>query len=182
MKTDKFCVEGVLTNPPCYTLETYQFQSEEQIFDILLDVFKSTLPGKMAELNGCDDKPLFITEDAIDLVPPAKEVRFSAILNPLSDVPKYAETPIYREVRYNFEWILTSANRIPHCVTWELIRFKNVVESILIGAEFAIDGYDSVYLEPTGFNYEIPAQDENGMYYRQGAYRFAVTVRQSKIN
>ena len=161
---DNYCVEGVLTNPPCYTLETYQFQSEESIFDILLDVFKSTLPGKLAEQTGCDQKPLYIAEDSIDIAPPAKEVRFCAILNPLGDVPVYPELPIYREVKYNFEWILTATNPVPQCVTWELLKFKNVVESILIGAEFAIDGYDSVYLEPGGFNYQIPGQDENGIY------------------
>lgn len=179
----KFCVESELTNPKCYTLEKFRFQSEEQIFDILLDVFKSTLPAEMQLLTGCDDKPLYISEDAIDLVPPDHLPRFCLILNPTSDVPTYPELPVYRSVIYNFELILTVTNDNPNCVTWELLRFKNAVESILIGAELAIDGYESVYLEPQGFNYNAIGNDDiSGKYYRQGAYRFAVTVRQSKTN
>jgi hypothetical protein len=180
---DRFCVEAGLENPKCYTLEKFKFQSEEPIFDILLDVFKSELPQDLKQETGCDGKPLFISESSIDIVPSETSARFSLILNPLGDVPTYPESPVYRSVDYNFEFILTVTNDVPNCATWELLKFKNVVESILIGAEFAIDGYDSVYLEPRGFNYyPTGIDDASGKYYRQGAYRFTVTVKQEKIN
>lgn len=177
---DNFCVEGSLTNPKCVTFESFDFPSEERLFEILLDVFKSELPSKMAALIGCDDKPLFITEKAIDLTPPQKEVRFSLVFNPLGDLPVYNQGRNYRTVEYNFELNLQSINKSLRCVTWELIKFKNAVEGLIIGAELAIDGYDSVDLEPKGFAYSLPLVG-SGKYFREGAYRFSVTVSQYKI-
>lgn len=179
----KFCVDGSVTNPKCYTINDYasKFASEEQILDTLLDVLKSTLPGNLREVNDCQNKPIVINEESIDLRPPLEAVRFHLTLNPLGDVPNYPEHKVHRTVEYNFELILTVGNENLDCVTWELIRFKNAVESLLISVELLIDGYDGVYLEPKGFNY-FPIGEDKGAYFRQGAYRFSVTVTQYKIN
>lgn len=175
---NSFCPEGGLQNPRCVTLETFEFASEEQIFDILLDVFKSTLPDKLALVKDCENKPMRIAEEAISLLPVQGTHRLSLLLNPLGDVPRYPESPIYREVDYNFELFLSVTNKNPDCVTWELLRFKNVIEAILIGAQFAIDGYNSVSLDPKGFTYFLITGPDNNVYRRDGAYRFTVTVTQ----
>lgn len=176
----KFCVEGSI-DPKCVTFESYEFDSEEQIFDILLDVLKSELPGRLALVKGCDDKPLRIEEDAIGLIQSEGTDRLTLVLEPLGDIPNYAPSMVYRKVDYNFELILTAQNKEAQCVTWELIRFKNVVEGLIVGAEFAIDGYQSVDVEPKGFNY-FPLEGSVGLYRRQGSYRFSVTVTQYKNN
>ena len=177
----EFCAEGGLTNPKCYKVENFDFNSEENIFDILLDVFKSELPAKMADILDCQNKPMIIHEEHIDLLPSEGTPRFELILNPFGDIPTYSEALNYREVEYTFELLLTVANQVARCVTWELLRFKNAVESLLIGAEFQIDGYNSVYIEPKGFRYFVPEVD-GGNYRRQGAYRFTVTVTQYRTN
>lgn len=172
-----FCSEGEIENPKCYSTESISFPSEEQIFDILLDVLKSELPKALALVKDCQDEPMFISEEDIDLIPSGKESKFSVILNPLSDVPKYSDSLSFREVKYSFELFITASNTLARCVTWELIRFKNAIEGLVVGAEFAIDGYNSVIVEPEGFRYFLPGAD-SGMYRRQGAYRFSVTVTQ----
>lgn len=177
----QFCAEGTIDNPKCYTLETFDFVSEESIFDILLDVLKSELPPRLALLKDCDDKPMYISEDNIDLVFGDNSPHFELILNPLSDLPSYTDLRNYRTVEYNFELILTVHNERLKCLTWEMIRFKNAIEGLIIATELAIDGYDTVDIEPKGFNYDIPEQVGNAMYMRQGSYRFTVTIRQSKI-
>lgn len=178
---NNFCPEAELQNPKCYQVERFQFRSEEQIFDILLDVFKSELPNAMKEIMDCEGKPMIILEEAIDLVPIDEDVKFSFVLNPLSDRPVYSENLRYRTVDYSFEAILTVGSAQLKCTTWELTRFKNAVESILMGAQFQIDGFNSVNLEPSGFTYFVP--DANSGYYRrQGAYRFSVTVTQYQLN
>lgn len=181
MDKKNFCVDGTVLNPKCYTTESIDFQSEEQIFDILLDVLKAELPPRLALLKDCQDKPMHIAEDDIDLLPSGNPAHFSLIVNPLSDAPTYAESLIYRTVVYEFELILTVANEVARCVTWELIRFKNAIEGLIVGSEFAIDGYDTVLVEPRGFQYYPPTIESN-IYHRQGSYRFAVTVTQYKIN
>lgn len=178
----KICVEGALLNPKCVNFKTFEFDSEEQLFEILLDVLKSQLPGKLAEVNGCDGKPLWISEDAIDTIPPSKQVALSIIFDPLGDVPKYSENLEYREVTYDFELTLTVTNKKPNCVTWELVKFKNKVEELLVGAEFAVDGYNSVMLEPKGFTYSQIFPDGSAKFVREGQYRFSVTVTQFKNN
>lgn len=175
---NNFCTEGI-TDAKCYSFEPVEFDSEEQLFDILLDVLKSQLPTKMKALKDCQDKPMFIPEDAIDLYPPEKFVKFSVVLNPLGDVPSYAESRLRRDVVYNFELILTVQNELKRCVTWELLRFKNAVESLLMATELYIDGYLSAYITPRGFVYSVVEQNNN-VYRRQGAYRFAVSVTQTK--
>jgi hypothetical protein len=40
---NNFCVENVLENPKCETLQAFDFLSEEQIFDILLDILKGRI-------------------------------------------------------------------------------------------------------------------------------------------
>lgn len=174
---NNFCVEGGLKNPKCYRTQSIDFASEEQIFDILLDVLKSELPPKLNGIKDCEDKPMYIAEEDIDLLPSGKPARFALILNPLSDLAEYQDSLLYRTVEYLFEAILTVENPLARCITWELVRFKNAVEGLIIGTEFAIDGYDSVLIEPRGFSYAVPTGD-NGIYRRQGAYRFAVTVTQ----
>lgn len=177
-----FCPEGVVENPKFKILETFDFASEESIFDIVLDVLKSELPKKMAELMDCNNNPMYISEEDIDLIPSDHDPHFQLILNPLSDLPSYAETREYRTVDYNFELILTVHNNALKCVTWELIRFKNAIEGLIVATELVIDGYDTVYVEPKGFNYYGPEVAETGAAYRrQGSYRFTVTVRQYKI-
>lgn len=178
---DKFCVEGVLQNPKCYKTETFDFPSEEQIFDILLDLLKSELPPKLQLLKDCQDKPMFISEKNIDIIPTNETAKFKVLLNPLSDVPNYNDNLNFRTVDYNFELILTVTNQLARCVTWELLRFKNAIEGLIIGAEFAIDGYNSVAVEPKGFQYYVPEQVEEHLYLRQGTYRFTVTVTQYQI-
>lgn len=179
MPSEKFCPEAGLLTQKCVSFEAYQFDSEEQIFDILLDVFKSELPPRLALIKDCDGKAMFIDENAIDLLPAQGPHRFELMLNPLGDIPTYSASLGYRTVEYNFEIVMTVTNTRAECITWELLRFKNVVEGLLIGAEFAIDGYNSVDIEPKGFNYYIPNQD-GGSYFRQGSYRFSVTVTQYK--
>lgn len=178
---NNFCTEAGLTNPKCVSVQSYDFSSEEQIFDILLDVLKSELPTRLALIKDCDGKPMYIDEKAIDLLPAAGPHRFEIMLNPLGDIPTYSANLIYRTVVYNFEIVLTVTNTKAECITWELVRFKNVLEGLLIGAEFVIDGYDSVDIEPKGFNYYVPTSD-GGSFFRQGSYRFSVTVTQYKIN
>lgn len=180
---NKFCVDGSVTNPKCYTVNDYapQFASEEQILDTLLDVLKSTLPANLKQIKDCQDKPMVISEAKIGLHPPLEIARFQLVLNPLGDVPTYPEHKVHRTVEYNFELILTVGNEVLDCVTWELIRFKNAVESLLLSVELLIDGYDGVFLDPKGFNY-FPIGEDKGVYFRQGAYRFSVTVTQYKIN
>lgn len=177
---NNFCTDGSLINPKCYTLESFQFDSEEQIFDILLDIFKSELPPRLALAKDCQGKPMYIAEESIDIIPPTTESKFQLILNPLGDIPEYSENLAYRKVEYNFELLITAQNTVAACVTWELVRFKNIVEGLIIGAELAIDGYHSVYITPKGFNYFIP-EAMSGAYRRQGSYRFSVTVTQYKI-
>jgi hypothetical protein len=176
---DKFCVEGTITNPNCskYKVETFDFLSEEQIFDTLLDVFKSELPPRMLKIQDCQNKPMFIAEDSIDILLPEKWDKFSVILNPVSATPTYAESLSYRKVDHSFDLIITVTNTVKRCVTWELLRFKNVVEGLLIATELYIDGYDSAVLEVNNFTYLFPEED-NGVYTRQGVFRFTVTVTQ----
>lgn len=174
------CVEGGLINPKCYTFEAINFKSEEQIFDILLDVFKSELPKRLAQVKDCQNKPMIIEESSIGILYPDQVTRFAVVLNPLGDIPSYDDSMQYRDVEYKFDLILTVGNEIADCVTWELLRFKNVVEGLLIGSQLVIDGYQSVDIEPGGFNYLIPTKSNDGVYYRQGSYRFSVTVSQFK--
>lgn len=173
-----YCAEGQ-TDAKCYSFEVVDFQSEEQIFDILLDILKSQLPPRMAAIKDCQDKPMFIPEDAIDLYPPEKVTKFSAILNPLGDSSVYTESRMMRNVDYNFELILTVQSELKRCVTWELLRFKNVVETLIMSTELYIDGYNSAYITPRGFVYSVTEQNNN-VFRRQGAYRFAVSVTQTK--
>ncbi len=174
---NNFCPEAGLKNPKCYTTASFDFASEEKIFDILLDVFKSELPGKLALIKDCQDKPMYISEEDIDLLPTSNNVKFKFILNPLGAIPTYADNLYSRTVEYDFEIILSVANEIKTCVTWELIRFKNAVEGLLAGVEFAIDGYNGVYTELKGFQYLNP-QAEAGVFRRSGTYRFSITVTQ----
>lgn len=176
-----FCPEAGLKNPKCYTTTSYDFISEEKIFDILLDVFKSELPPKMLLLKDCQGKEMYISEEDIDLLPSSNNVKFRVILNPLGAIPKYSTSLRQREVEYDFEVILSVANEVRECVTWELVRFKNAVEGLLVGVEFAIDGYNSVNVDLKGFQYLNP-QAEKGVYRRSGTYRFSVTVTQDQIN
>lgn len=174
---DKFCVDGA-SEAKCYTLQTIDFSSEEQILDVLLDILKSELPSRVSKIKDCEDNPFFISEEAIDILPPEKWTHLNIILNPMTDKPTYLdENKQLRSVTYNFEIILTVSNALKRCVTWELIRFKNVVEGLIMAAELYIDGYNSVYIEPTGFQWFIPTS-EDGVVRRQGAYRFSVTVTQ----
>lgn len=174
---DRFCADGV-TEAKCYTLETIDFSSEEQILDVLLDILKSELPARLAKVKDCEDNPFYISEDAIDINPPEKFTHLNVILNPMTDRPTYLdENKQLRNVTYNFEIILTVSNVLKRCVTWELIRFKNVVEGLVMAAELHIDGYNSVFIEPLGFQWFIPTSEE-GVVRRQGAYRFSVTVTQ----
>lgn len=174
---DRFCADGTL-DAKCYSLETIDFSSEEQIFDILLDILKSELPNRIAQVKDCQDNYFFISEDAIDLLPPEQWSHLNIILNPLQDKPTYIdENKQLRTVTYNFEAILTVSNVLKRCVTWELVRFKNVVERLIMAAELHIDGYNSVYIEPQGFQWFIPTPEE-GVVRRSGAYRFSVTVTQ----
>lgn len=177
----KFCPEGGLTNPKCYKIESIDYASEEQILDILLDILKSELPPRLQVLKDCNDKPMYIAEEAIDIIPLGAQAHLSLILNPLGDVPSYSESLLFRTVRYNFELILTVENQVPACITWELMRFKNAVEGLIVGAEFYIDGYSSVVVEPVGFTYYIPEPLDSGSVRRQGTYRFSVTVTQNKL-
>lgn len=180
---NSFCPKGSITNPKCYSLQTVDFNSEEQIFDILLDVLKSELPPRLKLLMDCSGKPMYIDEDSIDIIPdPEKRPHFEVVLNPLSVVPTYPESKIYRTVECNFEAILSVHNEDPKCLTWELLRFKNVVDSLILATEILIDGYDSVDVEPKDFNYYPPENVTGDVYIRQGSYRFAVTIRQSKNN
>lgn len=179
---NNFCTEGSLINPKCYKLETSDFQSEEQIFDILLDVLKSELPERLSALKDCSGKAMYIAEDNIDIIPSDNVPHFEVTLNPLSDLPKYTDLRNYRTVEYNFELILTVHNEDPKCLTWELIRFKNSVEGLIVATELFIDGYDTVDVEPRGFNYYVPENVGGAVYMRQGSYRFAVTITQYKIN
>ena len=177
---DKFCVQGELTNPRCVTFQAYDFDSGEQIVDILLDSLKSELPKRMAALRGCDNKPMILLEDKISIIPVYEPARFSVVLNPLNSLPKYSESLHFREVKHGFELILTVENTNAECVTWELMRFQNAVEGLIVGAEFAIDGYNSVMVEPDSFNYFIP-EEGAGIFRRQGAYRFSVTTTQTRL-
>jgi len=174
---NKYCIEGSLQNPKCYSIESFDYPSEEQIFDILLDVLKSELPKRMAEVKDCEDKPMFIDEESIDILPPEKWTKFNIILNPVTSAPVYSESLSFRTVTHSFDLILTVANTVKRCVTWELLRFKNVVEGLLIATELYIDGYDSVVVGVESFTYAFPEQDE-GRYVRQGVFRFTVTVTQ----
>lgn len=178
---NNFCPEAGLQNPKCYTTKSYDFTSEEPIFDILLDVFKAELPPKMLLVNDCQGKPMYIAEQDIDLLPSPNNVKFKLILNPLGAIPTYSASLIGRTVEYDFELILSVANEVRECVTWELIKFKNAVEGLLVGIEFAIDGYDSVDIDLKGFQYLNP-QAEAAIYRRSGTYRFSVTVTQYLIN
>lgn len=175
-----FCLEGVVTNPKCYELKTYDFNSEESIFDILLDLLKSELPKRMASQTDCDGKPMVIAEEDIDIIIGEGTPHFECVLNPLSAIPSYSDNRNYRTVEYEFELMLTVHKEDPKCLTWELLRFKNAVEGLIITAEFAIDGYDTVDVEPRGFDYFVPEQVGKAVYMRQGSYRFAVTVTQYK--
>ncbi len=176
---NNFCADGT-TEAKCYSIETVSFASEEKIFDVLLDILKSELPTRLSLIKDCEDNPMVIDEDSIDLLPPGKFGHFNVILNPLGDRPTYPENGIFRTVAYNFELVLTVSNELARCVTWELLRFKNVIEELVMSAELYIDGYNSVYIEPAGFSYSFPAED-GGIYRRQGAYRFTVTVTQNAI-
>ena len=172
-----FCADGT-TEAKCYQLQTIDFSSEEQILDILLDILKSELPSRMAQVKDCQDNYFYISEDAIDLLPPEKWTHLNVILNPMQDKATYIdENKQLRNVTYNFEAILTVSNELKRCVTWELVRFKNVVEGLIMAAELYIDGYNSVYIEPQGFQWFIPTPEE-GVVRRSGAYRFSVTVTQ----
>lgn len=173
-----FCADGT-TEAQCYRLETISFNSEEKIFDVLLDILKSELPTRLHAVSDCEDNPMVITEEAIDLLPPAKFSRFNVILNPLADRPTYVDSRLMRTVEYQFEAILTVSNELARCVTWELIRFKNVVEELIMSADLYIDGYNSAFIQPQGFAYSFPVFEE-GVYRRQGAYRFSVTVTQNR--
>jgi hypothetical protein len=173
----EFCTDGS-QEAQCYTLETINFSSEEKIFDILLDILKSELPGRIAQVKDCEDNYFFMSEEAIDILPSDKLTHLNVILNPIQDKPTYLdENKQLRTVTYNFEAILTVSNALKRCVTWELIRFKNVVEELIMAAELHIDGYNSVYIEPQGFQWFIPTP-EDGVVRRSGAYRFSVTVTQ----
>lgn len=178
----EFCPEGTITNPKCYTLETFDFLSEENIFDILLDLLKSELPPRLKQLNDCSGKPMYIHEEDIDIIVGEDTPHFEVVLNPISNLPSYTDNRLHRTVEYNFELILTVHNEDPKCLTWELLRFKNVVEGLIIAVELAIDGYDTVNVEPKGFEYFIPQQVGKAVYMRQGTYRFAVTITQFKNN
>ena len=171
------CVEGSIINPKCTTLETFDFASEEQIFDILLDVLKSELTNRMAQIKDCQDKAMYIAEEDIDLIPSENDPKFSALLNPVSDIPVYGESRFHREVKYTFELILSVKNELARCITWELLRFKNAVEGLIVATEFVIDGYESVEVEPEGFSYFVPETD-GAVYRREGSYKFTVTVTQ----
>lgn len=174
---DKFCADGV-TEAKCYSLQTIDFSSEEQILDVLLDILKSELPARISQVKDCQDNPFYISEEAIDINPPEKFSHLNVILNPMTDKATYLdENKQLRSVTYNFEAILTVSNPLKRCVTWELIRFKNVVETLIMAAELYIDGYNSVYIEPNGFQWFIPTPVD-GVVRRQGAYRFSVTVTQ----
>lgn len=175
---DNFCVKGEQLDKKCYELETFDFESEEKIFDILLDLLKSELPGRMAQLKDCDNNPMYISEDAIDIIPSRTTGKFELILNPLSAEPAYAESRTYRTVAYGFELLMSVSSPQPACSTWELLRFKNAVEGLLVAAEFAIDGYSSVDMELNSFTYFIPEEDGRSVYRRSGSYRFTVTVTQ----
>lgn len=176
-----FCPEGKLTNPKCYTLETFDFVSEESIFDIILDVLKSELPARMAQVKDCNNQPMYISEENIDIIFGDNTPHFEVVLNPLSDIPEYSEPRNYRTVDYNFELILTVHNQDKKCLTWELLRFKNVIEGLIVATEFVIDGYESVIVEPRGFNYYVPEEVGRAVYMRQGSYRFTVTITQQKL-
>jgi hypothetical protein len=174
-----FCVDGE-HEAKCYSITDINFRSEEYILDVLLDLLKSELPSRIAQVKDCEDNYMFISEDAIDILPPKQQTHLSVILNPLGEQPTYYDDGKFlREVKYNFEAILAVSNPLDRCVTWELIRFKNVVDSLILAAELYIDGYTSVYLEPTGFQWSIPTQEE-GIWRRRGAYRFSVTVTQAQ--
>jgi len=177
---NNFCADG-LKDAQCVTFTAIEYPSEEQIFDILLDVLKSELPTRLSQVKDCEDNYMYISEEDIDLIPSGKASRFAALLNPLGQVPVYDESRVFRTVTHEFELILTAANELARCVTWELLRFKNVVEGLIVGAEFAIDGYNSVEVEVRGFNYYPPGKNDN-IFYRHGSYRFAVTVTQYQIN
>lgn len=174
------CVEGTLENPKCYKLETFDFDSEEQIFDILLDILKSELPPRMAALKDCQNKPMYISESNIDLMSDIENnPHFEVVLNPIGDIPSYDDVRFSRIVEYSFELFLTVHNELSRCVTWELLRFKNAIEGLIIGAEFVIDGYQTVEIEPRGFDY-FPPETDGAVYRKQGSYKFAVIVRQYK--
>lgn len=174
-----FCPDAE-TEPKCYTVADIDFTSEENILDVLLDLLKSELPARVARIKDCEDNYMHISEDAIDILPPMMYSSLNVILNPLGEQPSYYDDgKRLRDVKYNFEAILTVSNPLARCVTWELIRFKNVVDGLILAAELYIDGYHSVYLEPTGFQWALPSQ-EDGVYRRKGAYRFSVTVTQSQ--
>lgn len=174
---DNFCIDGSVLNPKCYKVQTFDFSSEEQIFDILLDIFKSELPTRMQQVLDCNDKPMFIAEDAIDILPPEKLSKFEVILNPVNSVPTYAESLSFRTVEHSFDLILTVRTQKKRCLTWELLRFKNVVEGILIATDLYIDGYDSAVIDVKSFTYAFPDED-GGKFVRQGVFRFTVTVTQ----
>lgn len=178
---NNFCTEAGLKNPKCYTTTSYDFVSEENIFDILLDVLKTELPPRMLLLKDCQGKEMYIAEEDIDLLPTANNVKFKLILNPLGAIPKYSDSRRHREVEYDFEIILSVANEVKACVTWELLRFKNSLEGLLVGVELAIDGYNSVDMDLKGFQYLNPSS-EKGVYRRSGTYRFSVTVTQDLQN
>lgn len=176
-----FCTEAGLKNPKCYSLETFDFLSEESIFDVLLDVLKSELPARMAALKDCNNEPMYISEENIDIIYSENTPHFEVVLNPLSDIAEYTEPRNFRTVDYNFELILTVHNTDKKCLTWELLRFKNAIEGLIVATEFVIDGYESVLVEPRGFNYYVPEEVGRAVYMRQGSYRFTVTVTQDKI-
>jgi hypothetical protein len=178
----EFCPEGKITNPKCYTLETIDFLSEENIFDILLDFLKSELPPRLKLLTDCSGKPMYIHEEDIDLVMSDREPHFEVILNPISVRPTYTDNRIHRTVEYDFDLILTVHNEDTKCLTWELLRLKNVVEGLIVAVELVIDGYNAVDVEPKGFEYFLPEQVGKTVYMRQGTYRFTVTVIQYKNN
>lgn len=177
-----FCVESELTNPKCYTIQPIEFDSEENILDILLDVLKSELPARLGQVLGCDNRPLYINEDDIDLVYPEKEARFIVVLTPISETPEYSENLHYRTNEYVFEAKLYVVHTSRKCLTWEFIRFKNVVDGLLLGTDLLIDNYNSVAVIPRGFRWTPVLGDNNGSYRREGAYRFSVTVSQIKKN
>lgn len=173
---NKFCAEGT-TEAKCYNVEPISFSSEEKILDVVLDILKSELPARLNLIKDCEDNPMYISEDSIDILPPESFAHFNIILNPVSDRPNYTENRLMRTVAYNFELILTVSSSLKRCVTWELIRFKNVVEELMMATDLYIDGYNSVDIDPQGFQYTLPTVD-SGIFRRQGAYRFAVTVTQ----
>jgi len=179
--SDKFCIEAKLDVAKCVNFESIDFPSEEQIFDILLDILKSELPPRMLNTLDCSGKPMSIAESDIDLIPPDTVNKFSLFLNPIGDTPKYNDSLLTREVKHTFELMLTVINENKYCITWELLRFKNIVEGLIVGAEFEIDGYADVYIDPEGFRYLIP-DSQSGVFRRTGAYRFSVTVIQYRSN